>query len=88
MKFLASGEQRMYLLEEPPKNKTIFLESFPKCGWVGGWFPNKVQAPQKKTNHPENSRFDPNLIKTMGWVKRFDKTFQKKTVLFLGGSPL
>ena len=34
MKFLASGEQRMYLLEEPPKNKTIFWKVFPN---VVGW---------------------------------------------------
>ena len=43
-------------LGKPSKNSFLGRESFPKCGWVGGWFPNNVLSSKPlKTppNHPE-----------------------------------
>ena len=52
MKFLASGEQRMYLLEEPPKNKTIFFGKFSQM-WLGGrMIPKQGPSPSKKNKSP------------------------------------
>ena len=56
--------------------KTFFWEIFAKCGWVGGWFPNKVQTPQNPPKSPWKSPFStkispfvfPNLTKTLGWM--------------------
>ena len=58
------------------KKKRFFGISFPNVGGWGGWFPNKVQIPQKKTKSPRKSPFStrispivfPNLTKTLGWV--------------------
>ena len=71
-----SWQCAIFALGGLPKKTFFFGISFPNVGGWGGWFPNKVQTPQKKNKSTRKSPFStritpfvfPNLIKTLGWV--------------------
>ena len=57
------------------KQKRIFGEILPKCGWVGWLIPKQAPNPSKPPqNHPFRSEFHLSQKAWGGWVNRFGST--------------